>query len=283
MRDFFNNIKNLPFKTKGDESSCYYDCPLCRGREKLEVHNVRPVWYCHKCGIGGRIPERARVRHTVQNRETANSLQSTTVWAEDGDFLNAYSKLTSHSTSKLITYLWKERKLSESKIEDLQPHRGPSPLRVYLPLFRLGSSIPCYFVGRAIVNMDIFPPWMNPSLKMFGVRKSELLWGVHRIKGKVDNLILCEGIFDAVHYPNALALLGKTISTEQVLTLSRIGPQEITVVLDGDAAQREAILISNQLRGIIPIYRIELPFGKDPDTIKDRDLGPWMKRRIRTS
>jgi len=277
VKDFFNNIKSLPFKTKGDESSRYYDCPLCRGREKLEVHNTRPVWYCHKCGIGGRIPGSGR-----NPPEPLNYLLSTTLWADDGDFLSAYSKLTSHSTSKLITYLWKERGLSEDKIKELQPHRGPSPLRVYLPLFRLGSSIPCYFVGRAIVNMDIFPSWMNPSLKMFGVRKSELLWGVHRIKGKVDNLILCEGIFDAVHYPNALALLGKTISKEQVETVRRIGPKEITVVLDGDATG-ETIKVSISLKDIAPTYRIQLPWSKDPDTIRDRDLDPWMKRRIRTA
>jgi hypothetical protein len=263
------------YHTKGDGSR-YYHCPVCRGKYKLEVHHTRPVWYCHKCGIGGRIRQGDAKWWGGLDRQIIPGSEG--VQRDDGDFLSDYAMES--PGSRPWNYLSRIRHLKAEEIRDLRPHRGPSPLRVYFPLYRLGETVPCYFVGRAIISLDRFPKWMNPPTGVTGVRRCDLFWGTHLLGPRVRGLAICEGIFDAVRFETSLALLGKSINHEQVSTIARISPETITVILDGDAS-KEATEVCLRLKNIAPVYRLVLPLTKDPDSMKPSTLRKLMKRKER--
>ena len=164
-------------------------------------------------------------------------------------------------------YLSEKRGLTPRMIDDLQPHSGGQWYVVYFPIYAIGNNAdPVYFVGRSL--FDEQPKYRNPPLGQFPAGgKSKNLWGLHRLSA-LGNLILCEGIFDAVWGRNRVALLGKIISEKQVEIIREINPQEITVFLDGDA-RKESTLIAMMLANRIstPVWTVDTPRGKDPDDL----------------
>lgn len=238
----------------------YYTCPQCKGRKKLEVDHHLALWYCHKCGVGGKLQEFGETR-TYQRTPIP-----TDVMEEVLSNLRGYRRISSRSL--YWEWLSQHREIPPAKIAELMPHSGPSILRCYFPAFRLGGTIPVYFVGRSMFD-TVSPKYLYPSMGSFPCNKGEVLWGLHRIRGPVKTLTVCEGIFDALWVDHGVALLGKTISPSQTQTIVQIGPKEITVVLDGDARKEAAVVASHIAKSItVPIYNVALPCGTDPDDFR---------------
>lgn len=240
-------------KADGD---LYYHCPLCDGRQKLEIKPARKVWFCHKCGIGGKYEGTVSESGRVEITPAINQLEDSYSYAPEGSIWE--------------TYLARVRKLPPHLIQALEPHRGPDPYRVYFPCYRLGENTPAYMVGRAIFD-EVHPKYLYPRAGTFQIpRKSGALWGLHRLLARpvVEDLILCEGILDAVWWEFALALLGRSVSEEQAGIIQRISPKRIIIFLDGDAEKEsyQAALKLAEWTGI-PIQRYRTPLGEDPDSL----------------
>lgn len=251
--------KQLRFHHPKSDGSGYYDCPWCKGKGKLEVHHTRPVFRCHKCSRSGKVGD-------LRRREFIQPLGET----ED---LSKYRP--AERDSAVVGYL-KGRSLTDKAISDLRPHTGPSMFRAYFPLYGLGESQPCFFLARIILSSG--GRYSVPSRETSLRGKSQLLWGVHRLNGRKERIVLCEGIFDAVHHGGGLALMGKTLSSDQAKLLTRIAMTELILFLDGGVKLDQVI---PKLRSIeCPVYRIPLPPGTDPDR-KARNLTPWLRRKER--
>jgi len=266
-----NAVRAGPQARKGDGTSGYYRCPLCRKDKRLEVHYARQVWHCHKCGLGGSLTGGKMTE--AMTREVERQFFTSSV---DGDFLRHYVQAGRRSPQ--WRYLSRIRKIPTRRILDLRPHQGPEPLRVYFPLYQLGEDIPCYYIGRSIIRSNMISPYMCPPVNCTRYRKSELLWGLHRIRLPVHELVLCEGILDAVWGDNRLAILGKSLGGEQTKTIvKRIKPTSVTFMLDGDAHEA-AMTAANKLADFYhgPIHVVQLPSGSDPDSL--RDVSQWMKK-----
>ncbi len=261
-------LRTAPYREKGDGSR-YYDCPTCRGKNRLEVHHTRPVWYCHKCGTGGSLPGNGSIRGMVGGFPVFD------VHMQEPDYLSLYHPAGAYSGP--WEYL-RDRGLSGLQVERLRPHTGPSIFRVYLPLYSMGSNIPVYFVGRSIVDLDNVPKYLNPPVGTFPVSKSQIVWGLHRLRHPVKSLIICEGIFDAIWGENRIAILGTHLSKDQEVIIRRIEPEEIIVMLDGGTA-KASLDICCRLGGPGPVYRVQLPFDQDPDSLQD--VGPWLEKKER--
>lgn len=261
---------------KGD-GSCYYRCPFCKGRKKLEVDVRRPVWYCHKCGIGGVLDEEPRAFVGEYGIISRIPCFDPTIPSPLSFFKPA--TIQEPSASALRTYLLWNRRLSWSAIHTLRPHCGPSPVRVYFPFYELGGTKPIYFVGRSI--LPCFPRYWNPSLEDFAPhRKNTVLWGLHRFQKLLPQVVICEGIFSACYEPNRVAVLGKTISSEQVNIIKQICMEEVIVCLDGGERAASAIMANKLSRETtLDVSVVHLPNGKDPDDL--RNITPWFKLRER--
>lgn len=262
-----------PAGKKGDGSKLY-NCPVCQGRKKLEVHHDRPLWYCHKCGRGGRTTETLPTQNNVQVFQPKNRVLH-------DDHLERYALLP--SASNLQIRLRVQRNLFYLPIGRLRAHSGPDPYRVYFPCYDRGSGIPCTFIGYLLTDGE--PKYLFPSIGE-GKRASEVLWGMHRLRAPVKNLTVVEGCFDAVHYPNTVALLGSVISQSQCEIIRSIAPKSVTIWLDEDAREKQAKVIEKLSQHIsFPIHEIDwsniggrMGEPRDPDDMRNPRL---LKLRTR--
>jgi hypothetical protein len=255
-----------PRGSKGSSSSIY-DCPNCNGKRKLEVHRVRRIFYCHKCGTGG-----------VLDGHPSKKVQVETEVQFDPAVFLQYTKL--HPGLPGWKYLREKRNIPGPLIHQLRPHKGPSLAFVYFPLYELAASCPCYFIGRSILQSSSLR-YLNPVEGLFPVTKTDVLWGLHRIWPREDELILCEGVFDAVWKRNRLALMGKTLSLRQLQIIQEINPKRVSVMLDSEA-RKEAGSLCQRLATHTSkrIDYFELPKGKDPDDMRDTDMERFRRRFV---
>lgn len=259
-----------PSGTKG-EHSLLFDCPRCKGLKKLEYQKQRKVWFCHKCGVGGRQETGDRIR---ESREEYADVDPSDFWSEH---LSLYSPL--HPGSMGWNYLQETRKLSSHLIRDLRPHEGPLTSYCYFPLYGLGQSQPSYFVGRSFLR-HAKRKYLNPTTGTFPVTKNQVLWGLHRIKPRQDEVILCEGIFDAVWDKRRVALLGKTLSQQQLEILREIRPRKVSVMLDAGVvvdASRIAYVLGKSAAWKVDYF--DLPC-EDPDYMGSKSLERFRRRYV---
>lgn len=266
--------KEQPQGYKGDGSR-YFQCPFCNGRKKLEVDHAKPIWYCHKCGLGGSLDEynKATDRRPITGLVIPDD--------EHGEVLIGRNYSPAPRNSIQWKYLSKDRRLSDECIRELRPHTGPSAARVYFPFYELGGSRPVYFIGRAI--FPCFDRYSNPTTDEFPYRKSEVLWGLHRITSRVDQVIVCEGVLSACGLSTGVACLGKTLSTRQIEILQRIEAREIIICFDGftkRATTNAAMKLAKHTTSRVSIVR--LPDAKDPDECRD-EMDKYLKQRERVA
>jgi DNA primase len=150
---------------------------------------------------------------------------------------------------------------------------------VYFPFYELGGTKPIYFVGRSILSC--FPRYWNPPLDDFlPHRKSTVLWGLHRFQKPLSQAVICEGIFSACHEADRVAVLGKTVSDEQIKLIRQICTEEAIVCLDGGECMASGVMAYKLCHETsLKISVVHLPEGKDPDDL--RDIAPWVKQRER--
>jgi DNA primase len=123
------------------------------------------------------------------------------------------------------------------------------------------------------------PKYYNPAGPGFRRRKRDLFWGLQRFTGPVEDVVLTEGVFDAVWFPNRLSIMGKNITPQQINILNQIGPRRLTIALDGEARREAADIayrISQSFSG--RIYIAEYPRDSDPDSFRF-DNGPVEQAR----
>ena len=258
---------HLPSKAvsvKGDGVSAYYPCNTCGGKATREVNHKLKIWYCHKCGIGGREKSSEAYKSGAMDQES-EKWEDTFHEAGPRSILRQYLKV---------------RGLTPKLIRDLKPHWGPNLFRVYFPLYLPWNPEPQYFVGRGIFE-TVTPKYVNPPMKMFKRRRNELVWGMHRFKTPVKELIVCEGILDAVWGKNRVALLGMTMNDAQRDLLLQMVTKEIIVMLDGGeekAASRIVERIASSWSGRVSI--VHLPPRTDPGDLRGND-SKWIKERER--
>ena len=128
---------------------------------------------------------------------------------------------------------------------------------------------------------DVVPRYIYPKNGEFPNRKRETLWGVQRFcpSKNYKRLVICEGIFDAVQRNNRVALLGSTISKEQIDVLKMIRTEETIVLLDGDAYEKAvavAVALNRPHTWVAPMRQ-----GSDPEDDKEVQRALRRKERIR--
>lgn len=235
------------FKADGGQ---LFDCTACSGRGKLEVSFTKGKWYCHKCKFAGRFDQ----QHLYAD-----------ITYIPGRPVEDLFPMKEHTAQDY--YLREIRKLPAKLIEELRPHGGPSPVRVYLPVFQ-GDEI-VWWTSRLMFDLPGVPRYFSPPLGATPKRKSEVLWGLHRHNQMgVDSSVihLCEGIFDALWIPGALAMMGKSLCAVQVEQIKRLGAEIVIITLDGDARTEAGYLCKDLSRSFKVGWR-RIPYGKDVDQI----------------
>lgn len=120
--------------------------------------------------------------------------------------------------------------------------------------------------------------WKLPE----GFKKAQVLYQLHRVAG-AKHVHLVEGFLDAVHLLAlklpAVALMGRTISAEQVELLWRSGARYVTVLMDGDAEGRKAAPLVHAALGARGLFSriVTLPDGSDPASLDPGELDTFLR------
>ena len=143
--------------------------------------------------------------------------------------------------------------------------------RLVIPIHDHGGQLVAY-AGRSLTGEP--PKYRFPA----GFRKSQVLFNFHRaIHAGTNRAILVEGFFDAMKlhqagHPNVVALMGSTFSRRQSDLLTRHF-QSLILLLDGDAAGRHAAdQITQSLLSEMPVHRMDLPDGRQPDQMRPAEI-----------
>jgi hypothetical protein len=146
--------------------------------------------------------------------------------------------------------------------------------RLLIPLYRIEKGKPvCWgWQARAIDPDD------EQRAKYFtapGLKKSQLLYGLERVDAGTGPILICEGATDVWRAgKNAVALLGKNASTEQVCLIRKhFRGRPLAVALDPDARDTARMLVRGlrqaRLKSVLhpdetPVVLVRLPDGQDP-------------------
>lgn len=136
------------------------------------------------------------------------------------------------------------RGVTSEQIRNYQLYIKPFDNRVYFPYWD-DSGNEVFYMGRAID--DVTEP---KTIEPVGVEKP--LFGRH-VRMLTDVVVLVEGVFDHLVTPKSYALMGSSISEEQIETLVGDGIKSAFILLDPDAGE-QAVRSSKKLakRGIKP-------------------------------
>lgn len=244
---------SLPVRHKPD--AAIYDCPVCGGRAKLDVRQDG-LWFCYKCWKGGKMAGSPPMAGATAKRLPHFHVE-------------VYEPLPGRHPG--WDYLRTERNLNDKHLQELDPRVGPTISRVYFPCRTLGGPDPVGMVGRSFINET--PKYLTTG--------EPLLWGLHRHTHCQDTLLLCEGVLDAIHFPNAIATLGKGVSQAKIALIRCLRPEKTVVCLDGDARLAAFQLAERLVRsGIRDVFVALLPAREEPDTLRRR-MGRYVKHAER--
>jgi DNA primase len=131
--------------------------------------------------------------------------------------------------------------------------------RVVVPSFDLNGDCD-YFVARSYGNS--FPKYMNPKVS------KDIVFNELFIDWNKD-VVLVEGVFDAMKAENAIPLLGSTLNEKTTLFNKIIHYDPVVyIALDPDAETKSNDIINKLTRYDIQVYKIDVSGFEDVGTMK---------------
>ena len=271
------------YRRSGDE--LLFFCPFCQHhKRKLSVNlktNNYKCWVCDERGKNVRRLLKTRLTHSqlyewdkLNNvvdltQHDDNIFQEQIVTLEEviqlpEEFVSLANKNLPLSSKFAMRYLldrgytkedivmWKVGYCSNGEYEG----------RVIVPSFNDNGDIN-YFVARSYT--DKFPKYMNPKVsKDIVFNELYLDWN--------KDIILVEGVFDAMKAKNAIPLLGSTLNQKSNLFKKIVYYEpDVYIALDPDAEKKASQLIENLIQYDLNLYKIDVSgFGDVGEMTKEQ-------------
>jgi len=262
-------------------SELLFICPSCdHHKYKLSINLDKNAFKCWVCDYRGR-----NIRRLVRRFGTFTQLQKwdeitnrfdierfSELFSEEPieevkeqiDFPSEFISLTSKklpATAKFAYKYLQERGLTDDDILHWKIgycFNGNYRNRVIIPSFDDDGDIN-YFVARSH-NGDSYK-YKNPrASKNIVFNELFIDWN--------DDLVLVEGIFDAIRAGNAVPILGSTLrSDSRLLRKIVFNDTPVYIALDPDAADKERKIIKTLLRYDIELYKIDVSGYEDIGTM----------------
>jgi len=136
--------------------------------------------------------------------------------------------------------------------------------RIIAPSFNLDGKCN-YFVGRTYTKH--WKKYMNPP------EGRDIIFNELYVDWD-DDVVLCEGVFDAIKVPNSVPILGSTLREDSKLFMQIVkNDSAIYLALDPDAEKKIEKLVESLLRYGIEVYKIPIaPFKDVGEMNKDEFL-----------
>ena len=151
--------------------------------------------------------------------------------------------------------------------------RGVMAGRVCIPIHDAGGQLVAY-AGRW--PGDDMPEGVERYLLPKRFEKSRVLFNLHRVSD-AEHIVLVEGYWSVFRLHalgvHVAALMGSSVSEEQLALLRERGMHSVTLLLDGDDAGRKAR--ERALPALADAFFVRaplLPDGEKPDTLGEAEL-----------
>lgn len=265
-----------------------YFCPTCHHRSKnLSVNIVTGKWKCWICNVRGRSfyslgkkfgatshqleqlakasdykPPRTFQETTEAVKELVLPPEYTSLWVERSDLI--YRHARAYMTRRGVT------------LDDILRYQigycteGDYKNRIIIPSFDATNTLN-YFIARDFFDGPM--KYKNPPVsKNVVIFENQINWE--------DDLIICEGAFDALAIRrNAIPLLGKTIPSALEQRLADHKVKEVTVMLDPDARKNAIQICEILLTKGIQTYLVDVPEGQDAGSLGFEECWKYISQR----
>lgn len=148
---------------------------------------------------------------------------------------------------------------------------GKFAMRLVFPLYRDGKIV--NYCGRDVTGKSDLR-YLNCSNDDSIIPMKELLFGMEYLPIKIHDLILVEGIFDAIRVGKgrAIASMGLVLSDIQKELIYKLNPNRLFLMFD-DNTWFQMEKIKSELGVFINnIKIIKVPYGKDPAEMRGDDI-----------
>lgn len=270
-----------------------FRCPKCdHDKKKLSINFEKNVWKCWICDYRGNNLDRLVKRRGsfLQRQEWLKYSHNIDI---SGDLENLFGDLEEKQEEQVITLpkefislCNKNLPLSSREPKNYLHSRGVSDKdilkwkigycskgeykdRVIIPSFNMNGDLN-YFVARSY-NKKEWPPYKNPNVS------KDIIFNELYVDFKND-LVLVEGVFDAVNATNAVPLLGSSLREDSKLFQEIVKwDTTIYVALDPDAEKKAMNLIQSLLLYGIEVYKIDVSGYKDVGEMSKEE---FQKRKL---
>ncbi len=256
-------------------AECLFTCPYCKHhRKKLSINverNVYKCWICDTRGADifriirrfGTFRDQERWKELTHTRLDLNEFDN--LFGDDEDpaiaeqildmpdgFKTLTGNPTSNTESRIIRYL-KSRGITQKDIIKWKmgyTTQGRYRNRVIIPSFNDRGDLN-YFVARTYV--DDYMRYLNPPVSR-DIIFNELYVDF------TEEVILVEGIFDAIKAKNSIPILGSSIrETSKLFKKIVRHDTPVLLALDPDAWKKSNIIKNLLLKYAIEVREIQYP------------------------
>ena len=219
---FGNNYK----KNKSNEF--IFQCLKC-GRPKLYVNTLNGVFHCFRCNYKGRLKTKTTLKD-IKEKHNMQSLLNITNNKDEQLILIPFISVPLTEEQKQAL---KNRGLSEDDIKYYNICGRQDDNRIQIPNYVRGcfTDVICawQYDKTKITNKN--PKYLNSE----GTKKANTLFNIYNIDNNIDQIILTEGIFNAITAGrNAVASYGCSLSNRQCQLIIEKQPKSILLAYDSD-------------------------------------------------
>lgn len=270
-----------------------FHCPKCdHNKKKLSINFEKNVWKCWICDYRGNNLDRLVKRrgsflqrqewlkysNNIDLSSDFESLFNDIEEKEEETIINLPKEFVSLCNSNLPLSSKEAKKYLRSRgITDKDIlkwkigycPKGEYKHRVIVPSFNENGDLN-YFVARSY-NKKEWPPYKNPNVS------KDIIFNQLYVDFKND-LVLVEGVFDAVNAHNAVPILGSSLREDSKLFQEIVKwDTTVYVALDPDAEMKAMYLIQSLLLYGIEVYKIDVSGYKDVGEMSKEE---FQKRKL---
>jgi ribosomal protein L23 len=279
--------------TKSGSEFLFY-CKTCgHYKKKLSVNFQKDCWKCWICDDAGYDLSRLIKRWgTFQQKQEWSSVDSTLDLSQfreqfflafygssdeeeeqvitlPEEFQTLSTKKTTYNSLAARNYL-KSRNINQEDILNWRigyASKGEYRNRIIIPSFNSEGRVN-FFVGRTYIDDSM--KYKNPQVS------KDLIYNELFVDW-INDVVIVEGVFDAIKIPNSVPILGSTLTQDSKLfkALARHKPR-VFLALDSDAEKKSLKLIIKLLEYGVEVYKVNT-FGYDD--VAEMPIQVFRKRK----
>tara|TARA_Y100000592_G_C5476881_1_gene322826 strand:- start:995 stop:1939 length:945 start_codon:yes stop_codon:yes gene_type:complete len=273
-------VKNIFGFYRKQNNEYLFRCPYCKHhKNKLSVNFDANVYKCWVCDARGK-----NIRRLVRRFGDMSSLSQ---W----DSLTGYDFATSKQTLESLlfddeekqgriyldmpagfkTLTKKNKSISDYPAYNYLLNRGLTDYDILR--YKIGYCTEGKYKNRIIIpsfddegylNFFVARSYIGDKMKYKNPNVSrDIIFNELNVDWDSD-VILTEGVFDAIVARNAVPILGSTLRETSKLFQKIINfDSSVFIALDPDAEEKAMRLVANLLKYDIEVWKMDLPYGKD--------------------